>query len=358
MVFWILAAGLTAGILILVLRPLFVAGASSGIAPAEVYKAQLDEVEREAAAGLVPQDDAAAARAEIARRLLRAQGEERHENSPDFRAARPVALAVIGAVVISTLAIYLALGQPGLPGQPFGLRDVEAEAAQRLGPATQELERRLAEIEDPADRAILLGDVFASLGGIDEAEAAYLNAQSHRPGDPDILLRLAEVEIMRAQGLVTGGALALIEETLAIAPNHPPGNYYRALYDFQQGDYDAAEQRLAAMLAQAPPQADWTAQVADLLSQVRTTEGQAGAISDMTPEAREEMIRGMVQQLADRLEQAPDDFEGWLRLANAYGVLGEWEAAQQALSRARALAEGEPVLLRRVQAAEESLPRE
>ena len=47
-------------------------------------------------------------------------------------------------------------------------------------------------------------------------------------------------------------------------------------------------------------------------------------------------IRSMVARLAERLEAEPGDFQGWLRLARAYGVLGEAEQARAALSRAEA----------------------
>ena len=57
------------------------------------------------------------------------------------------------------------------------------------------------------------------------------------------------------------------------------------------------------------------------------------------------MIRGMVEQLAARLEDNPDDLEGWLRLAQSWRVLGEWEKARDAYARASALAPGDAALL-------------
>ena len=53
----------------------------------------------------------------------------------------------------------------------------------------------------------------------------------------------------------------------------------------------------------------------------------------MSPEDRQEMIRGMVQRLADRLKKNPDDAAGWQRLARARSVLGDKEAAKDALSK-------------------------
>ncbi len=47
------------------------------------------------------------------------------------------------------------------------------------------------------------------------------------------------------------------------------------------------------------------------------------AAKDMAPEQRTQMIRGMVEGLAARLADQPDDVEGWRMLARSYRVLGE-----------------------------------
>ena len=46
----------------------------------------------------------------------------------------------------------------------------------------------------------------------------------------------------------------------------------------------------------------------------------------------------MVQRLADRLAEEPDDPAGWLRLGRAYGVLGRADDSTSALSKAEELA--------------------
>jgi cytochrome c-type biogenesis protein CcmH len=66
------------------------------------------------------------------------------------------------------------------------------------------------------------------------------------------------------------------------------------------------------------------------------------AAQDMTPEERMGFIRQMVEGLAQRLEEKPDDLEGWLRLIRAYQVLGEPEKAAEALKKAEPLAAGLP----------------
>ena len=49
------------------------------------------------------------------------------------------------------------------------------------------------------------------------------------------------------------------------------------------------------------------------------------------------MIRGMVENLAARLEDKPDDVEGWRQLARSRTVLGDHTAAASAYDRALAL---------------------
>jgi cytochrome c-type biogenesis protein CcmH len=62
------------------------------------------------------------------------------------------------------------------------------------------------------------------------------------------------------------------------------------------------------------------------------------AAAEMSAEERGQMIRSMVERLAARLEDQPDDREGWLRLGRAYEVLGEPDKARDARARAEALA--------------------
>jgi cytochrome c-type biogenesis protein CcmH len=53
----------------------------------------------------------------------------------------------------------------------------------------------------------------------------------------------------------------------------------------------------------------------------------------MAPEDRKAMIEGMVASLDARLRDNPGDAEGWQRLIRSYAVLGEAEAAADAVAR-------------------------
>ena len=61
------------------------------------------------------------------------------------------------------------------------------------------------------------------------------------------------------------------------------------------------------------------------------------AAQNMSTADQQEMIRGMVDGLAERLEKEPEDVEGWRMLARSYGVLGETDKAAEVHKRIVAL---------------------
>jgi cytochrome c-type biogenesis protein CcmH len=70
------------------------------------------------------------------------------------------------------------------------------------------------------------------------------------------------------------------------------------------------------------------------------------AASALSPDQRNQMIQGMVDQLATRLHQDGSDVDGWLRLLRAYMVLGDRDKAKAAVAEARGALAREPAKLR------------
>ena len=64
------------------------------------------------------------------------------------------------------------------------------------------------------------------------------------------------------------------------------------------------------------------------------TEDQMAPAAKLPQAQRDEMIRGMVAQLAARLQSQPDDIDGWLRLGRSYSVMQERDKAVDAYERA------------------------
>ena len=61
-------------------------------------------------------------------------------------------------------------------------------------------------------------------------------------------------------------------------------------------------------------------------------------MQNLSPADRQQAIRGMVDGLAAKLQDNPNDRDGWLRLANARRVLGENDKAIEAYGKADTLA--------------------
>jgi cytochrome c-type biogenesis protein CcmH len=78
------------------------------------------------------------------------------------------------------------------------------------------------------------------------------------------------------------------------------------------------------------------------------SEQDIAAAADLAPQQRSDMVRGMVERLAERLKRDGSDVEGWIRLVRAYTVLGERDKARDAASEARHALKAEPDKVRRL----------
>ena len=131
------------------------------------------------------------------------------------------------------------------------------------------------------------------------------------------------------------------------------GRYYWGQFLNQVGRPDLAFKLWEQTLAQSAPDAPWAVAIREQIGNIAfragveyepeepapTLSGPSAedmqAASEMTAEERQEMIRGMVAGLSDRLATEGGSPEEWARLIGALGVLGETERAQAILEEAR-----------------------
>src|SRR5437764_4814734 len=102
-----------------------------------VYRDQLDEVRRDLAAGLIGEQEAAAAEREISRRLIAAADADSADtgNTPLTTTTwrrRTAALGVLVLLPIGGGGLYLALGSPTLPDQPLAPRLAASRGGQSV----------------------------------------------------------------------------------------------------------------------------------------------------------------------------------------------------------------------------------
>src|ERR1700760_1258657 len=114
MTLWFVFALITAAAGFAVLWPLGRAGhAQRDGSETVVYRDQLTEIDRDAAAGLINPPEAAAARVEIGRRLLGAADSER-EIAPgsNIRLRRVAAVIALVGLPLVAVGLYFPLGSP------------------------------------------------------------------------------------------------------------------------------------------------------------------------------------------------------------------------------------------------------
>jgi len=131
MMLWFALAALTLVITLILIFPILRAKSAEPAPRIDydlaVYRDQLAEIDREIGRGLLTEEQALAARAEVHRRMLAAEdagsGVSRGPTAVAGRRLRLGAIVAIAVVVpVGALAVYGMLGSPNLPGEPFAWR--------------------------------------------------------------------------------------------------------------------------------------------------------------------------------------------------------------------------------------------
>ncbi len=396
MPFWILSGLLILASLLIVLAPLLRGRASASRRASydiRVYRDQLREVDVERARGLLSKSEADATRIEVSRRLLHAADAEMLEAETRTAPRRTSLLAglLTGlAVMAAALLLYNTTGAPGLPDLPRAERaqrmaearanrpgQAEAEAAMAREPGAQpqmtyedaalidQLRTVLEERPDDVRGRHLLARSLASMGLFADARAAQEDvlALLGQTATADDRFELAELMILAAGGYVSPEAEAALASGLQQAPEHPLGRYYSGVALLQAGRPDLAYPLWARLLEEGPPDAPWIAPIEARIGEVARQAGQPApsrtgpdaadveAAEDMTPEDRQAMIEGMVENLGARLAEQGGPPADWAQFIRALGVLGQTERANAVLQEARSKFAGDPDALSRLDAA-------
>ena len=316
-------------------------------------RATLDEDHQ---TGQLSDSDFAATCLDIDRRLLglSQQVAQASASSPKYQTLTRLAVGLAIILPLGAALIYAALGRPDLRDNPLVDRAAEIASRSETITATKEkVAQNLARAQaatvatpDDIESWLKLAEAAASVNDSATEIRALRMARQLTNDDPSVLSLLAEALSRAADGQVTVPARDLIDTVLATDPDEPRALFLSGLAAFQDGDYQAAVTRWQRLLSISTADAPWLPIVRANIAQAAEAGGIAlppangpdadsiAAAADMTAKDRQAMILSMVESLRDRLDETPDDTEGWLRLARAYDVLGDRAAAFTALARA------------------------
>jgi len=297
----------------------------------------------------------------------------------------------LGSRNSTSVVDQLAAATAALPPGPLFLQNQQRGRVQGQQQAT------LGSVEEMIDRVVqrlkrnpkdvegwrVLGWSYFNTDRFEESSAAYAKAIELSPNNAELRSAYGEALVRAAAGNVTDEAKAVFERTLQLNPADSRAHFFIGLSKEQAGDKMSALNDWIAILNHGDSSEPWFAdltQRANKLGQdvgvdvssllhrgnAETTGGvlvslekQQSAAPDaarkteptaedvrnaeaMAPTDRAAMIRGMVDRLAARLEETPNDVEGWIKLIRSRKILGENDAAEEAFHRALDIFKGAP----------------
>lgn len=342
-----------------------------------VYREQLASVDRDLARGVIAQADAERVRTEISRRILAADAQIRGETkgAGPSRVVSAITLLIMAAVLIGGgMWMYRQMGAAGFPDMPLTARiemadelrenrpsqaDAEDMATPFEPPALEEsyatllarLRETVAERPDDLQGHLLLAQHETNAGNFKAGYQAQTRAIELSDGNApaEAYYDLAEMMILAAGGYVSPEAEDALQQALDRDPTLGPARYYWGQMLAQTGRPDMAYRVWVDTLRDAPTGAPWAEAIRGQIDELAFRAGvfnapdlsatpdpsatpgpsqqDMEAAAALTPEERQEMIRGMVDQLSDRLATEGGSPEEWGRLIAALGVLGETDRA-------------------------------
>lgn len=374
MSFWVISGvvcGIVAAVLALAMNRARNAGDDAGF-DVQVYKDQLAEVDRDLERQVMSKEEAERSRIEVSRRLLEA---DKAAQGGAANAVTRVGVVISGAVALTVFGaayfLYTSLGAPNYPDLPLTARIEMSDTARagRPSQATAEAEIGVVEINPNADPRhlelmeklrvaletrpddlqghVLLAHNEAELGNYmaaHQAQARVLAIKAHAVQAGDYA-DYADLLVLAAGGYVSPEAEDALTKALRLDPRNGTARYYSGLMFAQSGRPDMAFRLWRPLLEDSPPEAPWVNPVRQQIAQVAADAGvrytlpaaaaplagpdaaDIAAASDMTAQDRDDMVRGMVEQLSERLASEGGTPQEWARLISALGVLGEKERA-------------------------------
>lgn len=277
------------------------------MAQAQIFRAQLRELENERDAGLMSEDDFAHAHDELARRLLEdTQGlvVAPAQAVPVTNVAKPASTAAVSAnlwlkrslsfwwsvgltsfLVLSSLTLYATLGEPGaLMVSSQDLADESAmqqghgASAEDLSAMVNDLNARLKKEPNSADDWLMLARVQRTREHYDEANEAFKRSLALSQ-NTDVLIERAEVLALKQQGQFEGEPQQIIDAVLKADPDQANALLLAGSAAFAQGQFKLALQRWTRVRKGMDNQAPQ----AQTLDQVIAMAAQRAGVATPTP---------------------------------------------------------------------------
>jgi cytochrome c-type biogenesis protein CcmH len=254
------------------------------------------------------------------------------------------------AAPLLVAALYVLRGEPGAIAPPS--HETRLDMAQ-MKAAMEKLASRLKEHPEDLDGWLMLARSYTVIGRYAEAADAYEHAQARVMENGDLLVNWIELRLMLNNRKFDARTQELLERAAQVAPDSSDVLLLRALAAHDRGDTAASDALISQLHERFAPGSKERQDIDKALDSwmkrgdaPATEQAQTAAPSADSPAAAGAPDpKVMVQRLADRLKEHPEDTDGWLRLARSYAVLGRPAEANDAFEHAQTQAMQDPGML-------------
>ena len=366
----------------------------------QFYKAQLAEVERDLARGVLLPQDAEQLHAEIARRLLKSAKKKATSDAPGSPTIWLTFSTVLTICLLTggSLGLYKIFGAPGyndlsqkdriarskvLHANRPSLKEYLAQLPPIVPPIqnstytdlVEKLRQTVAERPDDLEGYSILARTEASLQNFMAASIAQESVIRLKGADAAVEdhFDYAELLILAGRGYVSPEAETALQQVLSLQKDHKPALYYMGLLLVQIDRPDRAFRLWQRLLAEAEAESPWLEPIRSQINGVAIAAGvtdfelpplpinrgpsqeEIEAAGEMSLEDRKIMIETMVEGLAQRLAAEGGPPEEWAKLLRALSVLGRVEDAINIYNEAKVVFSNHSAALAVIQETAETL---
>ncbi|MEM7620138.1 MAG: c-type cytochrome biogenesis protein CcmI [Pseudomonadota bacterium] len=324
---------------------------------ATVYKDQLTEIETDCTRGLINSDEAKVAKVEIARRLLATSNNKTDQSTNQKNQGRtavplPVFVLCVLCVPFLSLILYLSYGSPGQPNQPFVARQNAPLENQPLRVLMSKMQAHLQANPNDGKGWDLVAPIYLKLRQFAQAALAYKKALELQGETLERSINYAESLYWSTNQNIT----PLVEQALINALKlktdihmfrvrlaqgyEQQGRIVKALKEWDKlSKYAQDNPQILKLVQENKSRLQALAAKAKQGDRPNVLAGPSAqdieAASQLSENERTAMINAMVEGLSERLRQNGGNLQEWVRLVQAYKVLGKRDAAYQAIKDAK-----------------------
>lgn len=297
--FWLVAAALSALVLLFIVPPLIATPASGAVDQqaqnVAIARQRLAELDKAREDGALDEDGYQEGRRELEQALAldiaqldraRAAGATARDGSPMAALVLPVVLAF--AVPATAGAIYLLVGQPAAVGG-VPVQGGEAGAGTPGQPSIDEmidqLKERLAQNPGDARGWSILARTSMRLERYDDAVIAYERLNELTPGDADILVQYADALAMQSGGRLDGRVTELLGEALDLQPDHPQALWLAGMAAEARGEFATALAHWTRLLPQLGQEPETRARLEGMIADLERRAEAEGVALEAPPAA-------------------------------------------------------------------------